>query len=598
MTIDTDVLIVGAGPSGLTAAALLAEYGIDAITVSKHPGTADSPRAHITNQRTMEIFRELGFEQHAMAVAMSQREMGTQVFATSFAGTELARMQTWGAGVDRRSEYEAASPCQMCNAPQHVLEPVILDAARRRGAELRFSCELVEISQGAEAVTARVRQRAGGDEQLIRARYAIGADGARSTVAEQIGFPFEGESDLGKAFTVWLEADLTKYTRHRSGALFFVCEPGSDMWLSAWTCVKPWTEWNPLFLPHDPAPGDVTEEAVLDTVRRAIGDPDVAVRIKKISTWDINHVVASDYRRGRVFLVGDAAHRHPPSNGLGSNTSIQDSYNLAWKLALVVRGVAGDRLLDTYHEERQPVGRQVIDRAIQSVGEVEPLSQALGLGPGQSQEEAWASIDELFGGSTAGAERRAKLVEAQELMNWQFNCHGVELGQRYTSGAVVEDGTPWPQYDRDAELHYHPTTHPGAYLPHVWLERGTEPISTLDLAGHGRFAILTGVGGEDWIEAATEVGGELGVEIVGRVIGMRQACDDVEGAWARRREISDGGCLLVRPDRHIAWRSQDRVDDPPAALRRALVRILARDDAHAVAAADAVHTTIRTQTED
>ena len=579
-TADTDVLVVGAGPAGLTASALLAGYGVNAITVTKYPGTADSPRAHITNQRTMEILRELGVEDAAMAVAMSQRQMGTQVFATSFAGMELARMQTWGAGVDRRCEYEAASPSQMCNAPQHLLEPVILGAARQRGADIRFSTELVHISQDDDYVLATVRERDSGAEYLIRARYVIGADGARSTVAEQLGFPFEGESGLGSAFTVWLEADLTKYTRHRSGALFFVCDPGSDVWLSAWTCVKPWTEWNPLFLHHDLLPPDASEQAVLDTVRRAIGDPGVEVKIKKISTWQLNQVVAARYRQGRAFVVGDAAHRHSPANGLGSNSSIQDAFNLAWKLALVTRGTAGDVLLDSYHDERQPVGRQVIDRATKSTVEIGPFTEALGLRPGQPAEDALASLDELYGDSDEGARRREELLAALELMNWQFNAHGVELGQRYTSDAVVDDGTPWPPYSRDPELHYHPTTHPGAYLPHVWLQHGVDNVSTLDITGHGRFTLLTGVGGAGWLDAAAKVGVELGVDIEGRVIGMRQEYDDVEGRWAKLREIADHGALLVRPDRHVAWRAHGRVDDPIGTLRAVLVGLLGRDGDH------------------
>ncbi|MGH3517689.1 MAG: FAD-dependent monooxygenase [Haloechinothrix sp.] len=575
--IDTDVLVVGAGPAGLTAATLLAEYGVDAIAITKHAGTANSPRAHITNQRTMEVFRDLGIEEQVKDVAVPNELMGNNVWATSFAGRELARLMTWGSGVTRKADYEAASPSAMCNIPQHILEPVILRAGQQRGADIRFSAELITLEQSEESVRAFVRERITGREYEIRARYAIGADGGRSTVAQQAGFEFDGESGLGWAANVWLEADLTKYTAHRPGTLYWICQPGNDYWVGSGTfiCVKPWTEWVMLFM-YDPNEGepDLSEDAVRSRASTIIGDPDVGVRIKSVSKWQINHMVARAYRRGRVFLAGDAAHRHPPANGLGTNTSVQDSFNLAWKLAHVLRGQAGDALLDSYDAERRPVGREVVDRAMLSVQDMLPISQAFGFRPGQSAEGGWQSLDELFGDSERGRKRRDELDSAVALQNYQFNAHGVELGQRYTSRAIVDDGTEFPDYTRDTELYYQPTTRPGAHLPHAWLQHEDRQVSTVDITGRGRFTLLTGIGGQAWLDATEKLGAELGIEIVGRQVGYRCEYDDVLGDWSRQREMSDGGCLLVRPDRHIAWRSHDMVADPPGALREVLDQVL------------------------
>jgi 2,4-dichlorophenol 6-monooxygenase len=462
----------------------------------------------------------------------------------------------------------------MCNAPQHVLEPILLDAARSFGADIRFDHEVVAVRQTPEAAIARARNRLNGDELEIRARYIVGCDGARSIVGEQGGFEFEGQAGLGNAITVWIEADLTRYAKHRSGALFFVCNPGSDDLFSIWTCVEPWTEWSTIFTRHGLGASDVSEEAVTTRVRAAIGDPAVDVKIRKISEWQINHVVATHYRKGRLFLAGDAAHRHPPANGLGSNTSVQDSYNLAWKLTLVLSGKADERLLDSYDTERQPVGRRIVDRANRSVREMVPWIEALGFRPGQTEAEALAILDHLLG--PAGEKQRQALLDALDLMNGQFNAHGVEMGQCYSSQAVVANGTPFLADDRDPDLYYQPTTHAGAPLPHVELERGTKEISTLDLCAYDGFTLITGVAGADWAEAAAQVSRDSGVKIDAVTVGLGQANNDVLGAWARMRAIDDDGCLLVRPDRIVAWRCPRGVADPVAELRNVMTKVLGR----------------------
>lgn len=575
----TDVLVVGAGPAGLTAAACLARDGIDAITVSKFPSTAHTPRAHITNQRAMEIFRDLGIEDEVLAASLPGDGMGTNVFATSVAGRELARMDAWGSGPARRADYANASPSSMCNIGQHDLEPILRRRAEDLGGDLRFSTELVAISQTADHVEAEMLDRATGEHYLVRAQYVVAADGGRSLIAEELGFPFEGETGLGSAINIWIEADLEKYRAHRPGALFFTIQPGRDFWLGAGTfvTVRPWTEWG-LIVVYDPETEtiDTSEDGLQERIGKVIGDPSVDVRIKGVSEWQMNHLVASTYRRGRVFLAGDAAHRHPPANGLGSNTSVQDGYNIAWKLAHVVTGLAGPDLLDTYDAERRPVGRQVVDRALASVQAFGQVPSALGCRIGQTDAEGQAALDEFFSDTPAGAASRSHLDDVLAQNEYHFNAHGVELGQRYESTAAVTDGEPMPAYTRDAELYYQPTTWPGAYLPHVWVVADGRKVSTLDLTGGGEFTLLTGIGGKAWEDAAEAVSADLGIPLRTRSIGRGEDIDDAYGAWAKAREVGDGGAVLVRPDRYIGWRAPGMVADPEAALREAAAAILSR----------------------
>lgn len=562
-TIKVPVLVVGAGPAGLAASCLLATQGIKTLTVTRYRGVANSPRAHITNQRTMEVFRDLGISDRVRRLATPNHLMGNNVWATSFAGVEIARLQTWGTSPERKADYELASPESMCNAPQHLLEPVLLDVARERGAQFLFSTELQEICQGESGVTALLIDRVSGESVRVEADYAVGADGGNSLVAAQCGFEFDGQMALGAAVNCWLEVDLSRYTAHRPGVLYWMTQPGNNFWVGSgtWICVRPWNEWVLLFM-YDPAQGepDLDEASVIERARATIGDKDLPIRVKSVAKWQINHMVARRMRKARVFLAGDAAHRHPPANGLGTNTSIQDAFNLAWKLAAVIKGQAEGSLLETYNDERQPVARTVVDRAMKSVQDMLPISQALGFEPGQSEAEGWANVDELFSNTAEGRRRRQALKEAVCLQNYQFNCHGVEMGQRYVSPAVVPDGAPEQAPERDPELYYTPSARPGACLPHAWVERkrGRQRVSTLDLVGNARFVLLTGLDDARWRTAVEAVAARLGIRLdVVSIGGPNSDAQDVEGRWQELSGLSDSGCLLVRPDFHVAWRQLD-----------------------------------------
>jgi len=285
--------------------------------------------------------------------------------------------------------------------------------------------------------------------------------------------------------------------------------------------VKQWNEWVVQFS-YDPALDflEPTEEALLPRIRTAIGDPDVEVKIRGCGAWELQDLLARQYRRGRVLIAGDAAHRHNPSNGLGSNTSIQDAYNLAWKLAAVVRGFADDTLLDSYDSERRPVGKQVVERATSSIPFVASVSTKVGIQAGQSEEEGWAAIDTFFSPGPEGRTRRQDLLESFQEWDYGINAHGVEMGQKYVSGAIHDEGTAMPAYDRDPQLFYRPSTHPGAYLPHAWITHENKLVSTLDLVPSDTWTVITGIDGQGWLDAAETLSKEVGFEVAATAVGL------------------------------------------------------------------------------
>ncbi|GAA2849709.1 FAD-dependent monooxygenase [Pseudonocardia halophobica] len=578
--LTTDVLVIGSGPAGASAALFLATYGVDHIVITKYRWTANTPRAHITNQRTVEILRDMGIEDDVRAQGTPSALMGDTVFCTSLAGDEIGRVRTWGTHPARRADYTLASPSDNCDLPQTLLEPILIGHAAERGSRIRFDTEYLGLEQDADGVTVTVRDRLSGHTYPIRARYVIGADGGRSQVARDVGLPFEGQMDIAGSMNIVFHADLSRYVEHRPRVLYWVLQPGSNIGgigMGLVRMVRPWDEWLIVWgYDIDRAPPEVDDAMATKIVHDLVGDDTIPVTIRSTSLWGNNKMYATRYRAGRVFCAGDAVHRHPPSNGLGSNTSVQDSYNLAWKLAAVLSGKAGEELLDSYDAERAPVGKQIVLRANKSIEQFGPIFDALGFTDSDDPAQQIASMRARAADTPEAAEQRIALRKALELKDYEFNAHGVELGQRYRSGAVVGDGTPEPEYERDPELYYHPTTWPGARLPHCWLGRGGHKVSTHDVTGKGRFTVLTGISGQAWVDAAEAAARSLGIEVDAHVIGPGREYTDVYDDWARLREVSESGCVLVRPDAHVGWRAHELPADPERELTATLAALLAR----------------------
>ena len=579
--IKTDVLIVGTGPAGSSTAALLSSYGIDNVLINNYSWLAGTPRAHITNQRTMEVLRDLGKEVEAEAYlhATEQDLMGENIFCTSLAGEELGRMKSWGKHPNSRAEHLLSSPSFMNDLPQTFMEPLLYKTACSRGTQSRMSTQYLSHIEDEDGVLSTCLDKLSNKEIKIRSKYLVGADGGNSKVAENIDLPFEGKMGVGGSMNILFKADLSKYVAHRPSVLYWVLQPGADIGgigMGLVRMIRPWNEWLIVwgYDINQPAP-KVDKDFATKVARDLVGDPELEIDLLSVSTWTVNNMYAKKMSKGRVFCAGDATHRHPPSNGLGSNTSIQDGFNLAWKLAYVIKDKAGAELLDTYSIERSPIAKQIVTRANQSIAEFGPIFEALGLTDTQDPVKMKKNMDERKQNSPKAEKQRQALREAIAFKKYEFDAHGVEMNHRYKSNSVLTEGDKEPAFKKDKELFYQPTTYPGARIPHAWVYDKTGiKHSLLDLCGKGNFSIFTGIGGEEWLKAAKNIETQLGIKIQCNIIGPDQDFEDHAGEWSSIREISDSGLILVRPDQHICWRSKDMISNSSEKLMDVMKKIL------------------------
>lgn len=556
---DTDVLIIGTGPAGSTLGLALANYGIKTQLFTQFSWLANSPRAHITNQRAMEVLRDLGVEDQVKEIATPWEQMGESLITTSLIGEEIARISAWGTGDERHGDYVKGSPCPLVDLIQPKMEALLVKNAAESGAIFNFNTEYLSHVQDEHGVTATFLNRITNTEFSLRAKYLVGMDGAKSRVLEQLDLPLEGIMARAGTVYVTFKADLSKYVQHRPAILQWIVNPEAsfgDLGMGLLRALTPWSEWI-MGWGFDISKGEpqVTEEQVRARLDAFVGEHVQDVEIQKLSYWYVNQTWATEYSKGRVFCGGDAVHRHPPSSGLGSNTCMQDAFNLGWKLAYAVKGWSQPSLLDSYTEERAPVGKQIVARANQSRFDYKHLKAIFGFDNGVTTQKQM--LERIFAENEQGAEIRQQLFQALEIKHFEFNAQGVELNQRYKSNAVIAESEP-EIFKEDEQLYLQATTRPGAKIPHTWLiNTKGQKISTLDITGKSRFTLITGLSGKGWKQAVATLDLPY-LDVI--QIGSREY-RDVYGTWNIKSEIHESGAVLVRPDGYIAWRYQDSTND-------------------------------------
>ena len=491
----------------------------------------------------MELYRSLGIEERV-------REAGASLSGAGgiYSGPSLREVIEAKPRSDKPWKFPLAgllasiSPVNGIWVTQDMLEPVLVDVARERGGEVRFHTECISVEQTDDGVTATLKDRGSGRTQIVKADYLIAADGANSPIRTRLKIQSTGRGTMGHLLNILFHADLKSLVAGREFSLCMVDRPEVS---GLFTSINNSDRWvfHMLYSPSKgQKPADFPPERCKELLRLALGMPEVEVDIKSIMPWEAAARVAERFQKGRIFLAGDAAHQMPPWAGQGANSGISDVYNLAWKLAAVLKGRAGRALLETYEVERLPVGRAAAEASANA-----------------ADERGVIATKKSF--KTAAA-----LFQRIHIMSGH--------GYHYASKAICPEDTgplggwswrPWTL----PSLFLAIDGRPGSRVPHLSVERKEERVSTLDLCGKS-FVLLAGAGGASWVESARKMCSELDLDVAAYCVGPEGDLVLPRGVFESAAGVYSGGAILVRPDGFVVWRQRRPVSDSQPELQRAV----------------------------
>lgn len=586
---ETDVLIVGGGPAGMVSALCLAELGARSIIVERHADVNPHPKAHELNARSIEILNGLGISLEELAKEAAPDEDGSRILFCKTINDEFARIDLLADGGSAQKYADhLRSDKPYLNLSQTELERVMRGHVRKNPhIELMLEHEWDAFSEGDAKVVSRIRSLRGPADAIeVESRYLIGADGAGSRVRKLLGIEMIGPDRLQDFVNAYFEIGLRDYV-HTPAKLYWILHPAAVGAFIAHHVDKRWTYNVPITPPYEQRE-DFTAEVLKKRIETALGTNRYDIQIKSISHWRMTAQVADSYRRGRVFLVGDSAHRFPPTGGLGMNTGIADAHNLGWKLAAVLQDRSPESLLDSYELERKPVAERNGHESRINYEKIFEVIEAFGLD--RNAPEVMARItNHPFMKRVPGLVRRLllsvlrapahlllsrfrwskavrdKVLSSVADQKGHFDRIGLDIGYVYEAGALLtEDGDASPV--EQPVMEYEPTCRPGARFPHVAL-RGSEDVrSSHDLLDYSQYTLIADRDGAAFVQALGHLEATLRSKV--RPVSIDRIDADPD-SLARLRSVCaiDGsGALLIRPDGHVAWRHQGGATDAVQAL--------------------------------
>lgn len=522
---ETEVLIVGAGPVGLTLAIDLGQRGVRCTLVERNQAPGRLPKMERCNARTMEIYRRLGIAEQIRDAGYPRDEPMDVFIVTSLAEPPLLHRAYPSVGelqAQGRQRNDGGAPLEPYHLiSQYTLEPLLKSVAERTpNVTVRFGCELTEFVQDEDGVSASVVDSQDGAQE-IRARYLVGCDGGASTVRKQLGIRLSGEGNILRLRQALFRCDdLYGRIPMGRGRHYHVADDQETQIVVQDDCRH--------FTMHSVVADDAQ---MVEKFRRVVGLP-IEFETLYVGEWTQHLLLADRYCEGRVFLAGDSAHLVIPTGGLGMNTGVGDAIDLSWKLAATLAGWGGPNLLGSYQRERRQIGARNVAASRYAA----------------NGKRTWrAAYRPDIGERTAeGARTRANLVRIAEVEQRKVNEQtGTELGYRYLDSPLI-----WPEPGESPDpdsYSYRPTTWPGARLPHVWLADGS---ALHDRIGPGYTLLRLGGTRTDTSGLAAcmrELGAPLAV---------------IEIGDAAPREVYGCDLLLLRPDLHVVWRGNHLDVDP------------------------------------
>ena len=509
------VLIVGAGPVGLTLAIELGLRGVDCVLIEQRDGRLRVPRMSQVSCRNMEFCRRWGIADKVRGAVWSSTHPLDFVYATSLVGPEVARLKLPSYAQQGNLDY---SPEGGCTCPQIFFDPILAEKAKSIAwVTLRYRTRLESFEQDADSVRARLTDVESGREYTLSARYLVGCDGAGGTVRRLLDIPLDGQGTIATSINIFFRSPELASIHDKGWARFYRLIDERGCW-GELIAIDGRELWR-LTVFHDPSP-DIDADAYL----RKTAGRDFAYEIIDVAAWERRDCVAHAYRRGRVLIAGDAAHQSSPTGGVGMHAGVCEAVNLAWKLEALFDGWGGPRLLDSYESESRPIAEWYVDLSTGTFNALTSLPGGMGMRDTIAADK--------------GILRRLALPDQ---LRAQF-CYE-------DSPICVADGTKAPQ----GEARLLPSARPGTRAPHGWIADGR---STLDLFVDG--FVLLRFGGP-----AADVGGLVAAARDRRLPLRVVDIDRPEIARLFERRL-----VLVRPDGHIAWRDDDPPADPAALIDR------------------------------
>ncbi len=559
-----DLLIVGAGPAGLLSSIIATQLGLTHRVVEARSGLHVEPSAHVLKTHSMEVYRRVGVADAINAIATPVELQRCVTWCESVAGLKYGQLDLAGlkGAVPRFTEV---SPTHSANLPQSLLEPILYQRARAVAGRdvVTFDLAFRRYEEDGNGVTA-VLERATGEER-VRARYLIGADGARSMVRRATGIQFEGPKVLANFLAIHFRSDVRPLLERAPGVIFFIRRRDREGFFIMHQPVGSQV----FMLRFDPSVesfASFDEQRCTDILQDALGCKHV-FEISSIDQWAMSAQVAETYRKGRVVLVGDAAHRFPPTGGLGLNTGVEDVENLLWKLAAVIRGKAAPALLDTHTLETRPIAIRNTHQSVTNHRRMDEVDAAIGL---DQNAETFLAIQKAMR-ADPHHERFPRIAAAIKSQIAHFACLELEMAAAASEGAFVPASRPVPR-PVPAREGYRPSFDPGAHIPHLWIEPG---VSTLDVLRFDSFVLFAPEPtAADWARAAQALAEDcMPVRVVPLSRDARSPLASAAEYWGERPFA-----VLVRPDGRIAWIEPESCPDRAAALNEALSRVLCRSE--------------------